>query len=286
MLRPIDNKTIQFSLPEPDTVAKRARDRLPGFAACDWVAQTTSTNAELLACRRQVGKHLAWPRLLGAHHQTQGRGRLGRHWLDLPGQALMFSCGFALPAKAAPSINCLGPALGISSRMAIGELLIEPESLRVKWPNDLMLKHGKVAGLLTEAVTQGEQLLIVVGMGMNLSGQSELSTALERDVAAIAPDLRAGVTVEDLICTLALTWQATIKTIEQQGFAPYHAAFIEHDYLAGREVSVLQQDQPIACGHAKGVDHLARLLVMTDHGLSSFDIGDVSVRPNLSQTTT
>ena len=285
MLRPIDNKTIQFSLPEPATVAKRVSDRLPGFAACEWVAQTTSTNAELLASRRQVGNS-AWPRLLGAHHQTQGRGRLGRRWLDLPSQALMFSCGFALPAKATPSLTCLGPALGISSRMAIGEFLTEPESLRVKWPNDLMLKHGKVAGLLTEAVTQGEQLLVVVGMGMNLSGQSELSTTLEREVAAIAPHLRAGVTVEDLICSLALAWQTTIKTIEQQGFTPYHAAFMEHDYLAGHEVRVLQQDQPIACGHARGVDHRARLLVMTDHGLSSFDIGDVSVRLNLSQATT
>ena len=281
MLRPIDNKTIQFSLPEPATVAKRVSDRLPGFAACEWVAQTTSTNAELLASRHQVGNS-DWPRLLGAHHQTQGRGRLGRRWLDLPGQALMFSCGFALPAKAAPSLACLGPALGISSRMALGVLVIEPDALRVKWPNDLMLKHGKVAGLLTEATTQGEQLHVVVGMGINLSGQAELSTALERDVAALAPDLQADVTAEDLICTLALAWQSTVQTIQHHGFAPYHEAFTQHDYLLGHEVSVLQQGKTIACGHATGVDPSGQFMVKTDDGVSSFDIGDVSVRLNKS----
>ena len=282
MLRPIVNESVQFSLPSPATLAKRLSDRLPSFAACHWVARVTSTNSELLTSHRQDENNTAWPRLLGAHHQTRGKGRLGRRWLDLPGQALMFSCGFALPAKAAPSLSCLGPALGISSRMAIEELLIEPQALRVKWPNDLMLKHGKVAGLLAEAVTQGQQLRVVVGMGVNLGGQTELSKALERDVAAIAPHLRADVTAEDLICALAQAWHSTIQTIQQRGFAPYHAAFTEHDYLAGHEVSVLQQGHCIAWGHAKGVDHGGQLLVMTDHGLQSFDVGDVSVRLSVS----
>ncbi|HEY7804235.1 MAG TPA: biotin--[acetyl-CoA-carboxylase] ligase, partial [Orrella sp.] len=235
------------------------------------------SNTNLLATLRKTSASESSPALLGAHHQTRGKGRLGRHWLDQPGQALMFSCGFTLSVKNASSLASVGPALGINSRMAISEYLIEPAALCVKWPNDLMLGAAKVAGLLTEAATKGDRLFVVIGMGLNLQGNSMLSTALKREVADIAPALQPDVRAQDLVIALARAWQSTLETVQYQGFAPYHGVFTQHDYLAGQPARVLQQGNCVASGTVQGLDQQGRLLVMTETGLAAFDVGDVSV---------
>lgn len=277
MLRPIVNDSRKFSLPAADVLTESLTTRLPDFRRCRWVPETTSTNTDLLAMLRGVSNQDSCPALLGAHHQTQGKGRLGRRWFDQPGQALMFSCGFALSVKDAASLASLGPALGINSRMAISKYLTESAALRVKWPNDLMLGAGKVAGLLIEAATKGDRLLVVIGMGLNLQGNAALSTELKREVADIVPALQPDVKAQDLVIALARAWQSTLETVQHQGFAPYHEVFAQHDYLAGQPARVLQQGNCVSSGTVQGLDQQGRLLMMTETGLTAFDVGDVSL---------
>ena len=277
MLRPIVIDAFKFSLPTADVLTESLISGLPDFKSCRWVLETTSTNTHLLAMLRGASGSGSSPVLLGAHHQTQGKGRLGRRWLDQPGQALMFSCGFALAAKDAASLASLGPALGINSRMAISKYLTESAALRVKWPNDLMLGPGKVAGLLIEAATKGDRLFVVIGMGLNLQGNRALGTELKREVADIVPALKQGVKAEDLVCALVRAWQSTLETVQHQGFAPYHEVFAQHDFLGGQTARVSQQDQFVASGTVQGLDRQGRLMMMTETGLCVFDVGDVSV---------
>lgn len=258
----------------------RLRARLPSFASCQWVSTVGSTNTELLDAARQRRARLAWPRLLGAHHQAQGQGRLGRPWIDVPGQTLMFSCGFECSSQDASSLVALGPALGISSVQALEGFLQDPHALRVKWPNDLMLGAGKVAGLLAQTTIRGNRMHLVIGMGLNLLGQAELTRELARDISAMAPHLKPTAQVHDLVCALALAWQTTVETLIDQGFAAYHQAFNQRDWLARRPVNVTQQGRHVAQGQAQGLDEQGRLLVLNEHGLVSFEVGDVSVRLN------
>jgi biotin-(acetyl-CoA carboxylase) ligase len=198
--------------------------------------------------------------------------------MDLPGQALMFSCGFACQSQNASSLSALGPALGVSSVLALEGFLRNRQALQVKWPNDLMLGSGKVAGILAQTTIQGENMHLVIGMGLNLIGQTRLTRELDRDVAAIAAYLQPETQAQDLVCALALSWQTTIKTLTDQGFSAYHGLYAERDYLAGHAVEVTHQGQLVAHGQARGLDERGRLLVLTDHGLALFDVGDVSVR--------
>lgn len=190
-----------------------------------------------------------------------------------------------LPSKTAASLTSLGPALGISSLIVLRCFLTSNKHLRVKWPNDLMLQDGKVAGLLVEASTKGDRLLLVIGMGLNLWGQAHLSTTLGRDVAAIAPILKSDALAQDLVCQLAMAWQSTLQVIQEQGFAAYHKAFNEHDYLAGRDVWVSQPERAPIKGCAQGLSPDGRLMVMTDSQLRGFDVADVSVRLTMPPTT-
>jgi BirA family biotin operon repressor/biotin-[acetyl-CoA-carboxylase] ligase len=97
-----------------------------------------------------------------ADHQTEGRGRLGRTWLDEPGTGLLFSLSLrpSLPAARWPELT---PLVGQAAAEAIAAVAgVEPE---IKPPNDLLIDGLKVAGILAEA----SERQIVLGIGVNLS---------------------------------------------------------------------------------------------------------------------
>ncbi len=104
--------------------------------------------------------------LVAAAHQTAGRGRSGRAWIDQPGRALMFS--FLLRPDLVPERGGLltllaGSALADSVRSVAGV------AAGCKWPNDLLVEGGKVAGILAGSQASGDRFEhVVIGVGVNL----------------------------------------------------------------------------------------------------------------------
>lgn len=104
--------------------------------------------------------------LVAARHQTAGRGRLGREWIDQPGRALMFS--FVLRPALSPERGGLlsllaGEALVVAVRVVAGV------AAGCKWPNDLLVQGGKVGGILAESKISGDRFdYLVLGVGVNL----------------------------------------------------------------------------------------------------------------------
>lgn len=94
--------------------------------------------------------------VVSATRQSAGRGRLGRGWTNAP-RALAVSVGFrsGWPPDTWPRISLVA---GLAARDALGE------TLRLKWPNDLMRGGFKVGGILTEAGGS----TVIVGLGANL----------------------------------------------------------------------------------------------------------------------
>jgi BirA family biotin operon repressor/biotin-[acetyl-CoA-carboxylase] ligase len=91
-----------------------------------------------------------------AEHQTEGRGRLGRQWIDEPGTGLAFSVVLRPPPPVAR-----WPELTLVAARAVAGA-IGPEAT-IKEPNDVLVDGRKVAGILAEA---GER--VVLGIGVNV----------------------------------------------------------------------------------------------------------------------
>lgn len=271
---------VIHELPTPEAMARELRQALPEFAACHWVDTTTSTNNDLMAMARDQGDMVAWPRLIGAHHQTQGKGRLGRAWLDTPGMSLMFSCGFALPLAQPSSqgLQGLGPAIGLVSVQTLRTQVDHPDEIKVKWPNDLMVGHGKVGGVLIEATIKSDVQFVIIGIGLNLAGHTALSSTLSREIGAIGQRLRSSTSLPQVVAALANCWHDALVLNARAGFEPFVDGFGKLDYLAGLTVDLIQQDQLIATGTACGAGPDGRLQVKTARGTESFMVGDVSVR--------
>jgi len=109
-----------------------------------------------------------------ADAQSSGRGRLDRIWQDRPGSSLLISIGFR-PAGVSATHAWRVPAIASVAMLGAATSLLGPtaDRLALKWPNDIIaVHHGrllKVAGVLTEASLEGDQLsTCVVGMGVNV----------------------------------------------------------------------------------------------------------------------
>ena len=89
-------------------------------------------------------------------HQTEGRGRLGRTWVDEPGTGLLFSVALLPPPPVA-----VWPELTLVAAEAVAGAIGPAAS--IKHPNDVLVDGKKVAGILAEA-----QERVVLGIGINV----------------------------------------------------------------------------------------------------------------------
>ena len=99
-------------------------------------------------------------------HQTAGRGRLGRSWLDAPHKGLYYT--------AVIRTDLVQPAtLPLFASLAVCDALRERYRIdcQIKWPNDLLLNGKKIVGILCEVGPDGHS--IVVGIGINLAQPQE-----------------------------------------------------------------------------------------------------------------
>ena len=93
-----------------------------------------------------------------AEHQTRGRGRLGRVWIDEPGAGLSFSVVLTPP----PPVRHW-PELTLVAAEAVAGAI--GAGATIKEPNDVLLDGRKVAGVLAEAESGAR---VVLGIGVNV----------------------------------------------------------------------------------------------------------------------
>jgi len=157
-----------------------------------WDEVTDSTNATALAMAGEGTP--AWT-LVAAGHQTAGRGRQGRAWVDRPGAALM--CSIVLrPSWEPDRIGLVSLAAGAA--MAEAASGASGSDVRCKWPNDLLVSDAKVGGVLAESeVAEGRVRHVVVGAGVNFEPPEGVAGAgsigdvdAERLLAAYLSSLR------------------------------------------------------------------------------------------------
>ena len=133
----------------------------------DVVETTGSTNTDLLA-RHSAGEDIDGAVLI-AEHQSAGRGRNGRAWSTPPRSQIALSVGIAardVPTTAWGWVPLLtGVAVVDAVRATTGV------DANLKWPNDILVGEGKLAGILAEVAAPYP--VIVVGLGLNVTLTAE-----------------------------------------------------------------------------------------------------------------
>jgi BirA family transcriptional regulator, biotin operon repressor / biotin---[acetyl-CoA-carboxylase] ligase len=235
------------------------------------VGATASTNADVL---RAAVAGAAEGLVLAAESQTAGKGRQGRTWQTQPGAALTFSV-LLRPDEVPPAARGWLPLLaGVAAVRALGQ--VTGLDARLKWPNDVLARGGKLAGILAEQSAGA----VVVGIGINvLGGEQDLpvatATSLERCGAG-------GTDRTELLGAILRQFERRYRTWRATGPGDAEAAGLRREYLSlsatiGQQVRVQLPGDRMLAGVAAGVDRAGQLLVRPPDGapVVAVSAGDV-----------
>lgn len=231
-----------------------------------------STNTYLLDESRKGAPHRT---VALAEWQTQGRGRRGRTWLAPLGNGLAFSL---LWRSGRPAAELSGLSLAVGVALVGGLQHLGLMQARVKWPNDVVVRGAKLAGVLIEL--SGDMLgpsAAVIGVGINLQGGDELSQSVGQPVTDLSSQL-GRVNRNEVFVALLTALDEGLARFEHEGFAAFREEWNLCHAYGERAVDVLTGQGERITGVAKGVDEMGALLLDTRDGLRRFHSGEVSLR--------
>lgn len=232
-----------------------------------------------------------------ASEQTGGRGRLGRAWMS-PAGGVYFSAVLR-PAVAPAVVPPLALVTGVGLARGLATLGAD---VALKWPNDVYLGGGKLAGILLEMSAEAERAeWVVIGCGINVrrparsaEGAAYLEDAVSWGASATTGRAPATAAAEDdsapapaapgLLPTVAAAALDGIASAYADflagGFAAVRDEYAARAWLHGRDVVVRDANGQVrAAGRAAGVDEAGRLIIEGAGGTLAVASGEVTLRP-------
>ncbi|MBE0413201.1 biotin--[acetyl-CoA-carboxylase] ligase [Yoonia sp.] len=212
------------------------------------------------------------PTWIMAHEQTAGRGRRGRAWIAPHGNlnATLVFRPQATPAEAAKrsfmAANALYAALSI---------YVPSEKLSLKWPNDVLLSGGKVAGILLESSGQGRFVdWLAIGFGVNLAQVPDRVAGA--GFPPISLKAAGGWDVEplDFLATLADAYATQEDKLAHLGFARIRQDWLRHAARLGEVITARTGKQDIT-GIFDSIDVDGNLVLITGTGPCAISAADV-----------
>jgi BirA family biotin operon repressor/biotin-[acetyl-CoA-carboxylase] ligase len=230
----------------------------------------TSTNTLLL---EQAERGAPGRSVVACNEQSAGRGRRGRTWLSCGAHGLTFSLLWRFPAADFPPTG-LSLAVGVALAQALEAL--GAGGVALKWPNDVLLRGRKLAGVLIELLPGSDMPAAVIGVGLNLRLPPDFLQAIP--AAGLAETLAELPTRSQLLARLLLELEAALAAFDRAGFAAFRESWMTRCAHLDAPVTLIG-DGGGSEGVCRGVDDDGALLLQTAAGLQRVVSGDVSLRP-------
>lgn len=238
--------------------------------------ETDSTNTLLLQRARADAPHAS---VIAAEWQRAGRGRQNRPWHAAVSGALTFSVLWRF-SQGAATLAGLSLAAGLALVRAFETYGVAGAGL--KWPNDVLWRGRKIAGILIEM--QGEALgpsAVVIGAGINVRLPAALNQRIGQPAADIETALETSGRAVDRNQLLAMTLNELNRVLlefERAGFKPLREDWQRRHVHQGCPVRLTLPGGITESGLARGVGTDGALLVETARGIKPFHSGEVSLR--------
>lgn len=227
-----------------------------------------STNTEA----RRRAQELAGPAVFAAEKQTAGRGRQGHSFYSPEGTGLYMTV--ALPVRLPLRDAALATqAMAVAALLAVRDM--GGPQLGIKWVNDLYFQGKKVAGILTEAISDlesGRTALLLCGIGYNLT-TSVFPEELQGKAGGIGRLNRS-----ELAARTAARFFRLAGSLPDPSL--WMDTYREHSLVLGRGLSFEQNGQTF---HAMGerIDDRGALVVrLADSSLRTLTSGEISILPD------
>ena len=235
--------------------------------------ETTSTNDLMARVARSGVKEGV---VIFAEAQSKGRGRMGRSWISPARKGLWFSV-LLRPEIQPQAATQLTIAAATSLARAITlQTGIVPE---IKWPNDILIRGKKIAGILTEMSAELDHLKeIILGIGIDVNLEAhEFPVALRKTATSIRIESGQMADRAGLAVAILRELDRDYERIKRGEFDLVAEQWRQHCSTIGSQVSIRVGDRVIR-GRAESLDADGALLLRGQHGhLERIIGGDVTM---------
>jgi BirA family biotin operon repressor/biotin-[acetyl-CoA-carboxylase] ligase len=230
--------------------------------------EVDSTMAE--AARRAPG--LDRPTWIMARRQTAARGRRRRVWKNPEGN---FAATFVFRPGGTPAEAALRSFMAANALFEALALEVDRDRLALKWPNDVLLNGGKVAGILLETTGRGQGVdWLSIGIGVNLvSAPEDVEDAAFRPVSLVEEG-GARVSQDEFLSMLASAYATEEGIYAALGFGPIRKKWLRRAARLGEEITARTGREDIT-GTFDSVDEAGQLVLVTPKGRIAIPAADV-----------
>ena len=235
--------------------------------------RTTSTNDLIARLARDGMREGA---VVFAESQSRGRGRLGRLWISPARKGLWFS--ILLRPDLAPQF---ATQLTVAAATALARAIALQTGLapEIKWPNDILIRGKKTAGILTELTAELDhvkEMVLGIGVDVNLDA-ADFPRDLRKTATSLKIESGQAIDRAELAAAILRELDADYDRIRRGQFELVAAEWRQRCGTLGREVSIRIGDRVIR-GRAESLDAEGALLLRTQHGrLERILGGDVTM---------
>lgn len=210
-----------------------------------------------------------------AEQQTSGRGRRGKHWASPFGQNIYLSLCWHFQGGSA-QLEGLSLAVAVAVIRALEDFGIM--GVNVKWPNDLLYKNRKLAGILLEMSGEADGVCkVVIGVGVNVNMQSE-RIDIDQPWIDIFSITQKMLSRNKLTSGIVSHLFSMLEQFEKYGFSIFKSEWLSKDVYFGKRIKLLTSSIVVE-GIERGVDDGGALCLEVDNEMKKFYGGEISVRP-------
>ncbi|WP_428036926.1 bifunctional biotin--[acetyl-CoA-carboxylase] ligase/biotin operon repressor BirA [Amphritea sp.] len=230
-----------------------------------------STNAKAMAAVYQDGHGS----LYLAEQQTAGRGRRGRNWASPFASNLYFSLTWQF-SNGAAALEGLSLAVGVALIRGLTRFGIN--DVDVKWPNDLLWRGRKLAGVLLEMSGDAAgDCFVVIGVGINVNMPEAAAESIDQPWVDLQQVLGVAPSRNRLLAGLMNELVPVLEQFSDEGFVSFREEWQAANAHRNQVISLnLGNRQQL--GICRGVDQSGALLLEAEGKLEAFHGGEVSVR--------
>lgn len=210
-----------------------------------------------------------------AEYQTKGRGRFHRPWMAPFAANILISCRCPI-AQDLSRYGGLSLCIGLAIVQALRKFGLE--DLSCKWPNDILHRGQKLAGILIELQNGPHGAThAIIGVGCNVNMSKTMLKAIDRLATSLQVLVGSPQNRNHIAALFIDAISAYLARFEQKGFADFESEWKCHDALAGKDIH-LHLGASTVTGRMSGVNATGHLLLSLPSGeIKSYSAGEASL---------
>ncbi len=210
-----------------------------------------------------------------ADEQLAGKGQYGSKWIAEPRKNLLMSIVFRPGFLRIDQQFFLNMAISLACRKAINNFT--SEKVWIKWPNDLILQHKKIGGILIEQMITGQKIdYSIIGIGINVN-QQNFPDALPRASSLLIIENKSFL-IHDIFHELLSNSLNNYEQLQAQNYAEIKQDYLNHLLGFGKTQNYLWNDKRIK-GMIEDIDNNGKLMLRIEDKVHSFGLKDIEWIP-------